>query len=177
MSRPAITLCTILLLLIPIIGNTEQIESNGNVEVFFLHRGGAAEPIIKEINFAKSEILMQTKSFTDKPISQALVDARKRGVKIVTIMDKGQEKDKNTLLDLIHKAGIPVFFDLEHALDHNKIIIIDRITLITGSFDFTKTENNNVENLLILKGNKLLVDIYIKNLEEHRGHSENYKGN
>ena len=81
------------------------------------------------------------------------------------------------MLDLIHKAGIPVFFDLEHALDHNKIIIIDRTTLITGSFDFTKTEDNNVENLLILKGNKLLVDKYIKNFEEHRGYSESYKEN
>lgn len=43
-------------------------------------------------------------------------------------------------------------------------MILDRSTLITGSFNFTKAaEEKNAENLLILKGNKLLVDRYIRN--------------
>jgi phosphatidylserine/phosphatidylglycerophosphate/cardiolipin synthase-like enzyme len=46
----------------------------------------------------------------------------------------------------------------------------------TGSFNFTKAaEENNAENLLILKGNKPLVDRYIKNFDEHKGHSEGYQ--
>jgi len=32
------------------------------------------------------------------------------------------------------------------------------------------------ENLLIMKGNKLLVDRYIQNFNEHRGHSVGYVG-
>jgi len=54
-------------------------------------------------------------------------------------------------------------------------MIIDQSTLITGSFDFTKAaEDNNAENLLIIKGNKSLVDRYIQNFNEHREHSERY---
>jgi phosphatidylserine/phosphatidylglycerophosphate/cardiolipin synthase-like enzyme len=49
--------------------------------------------------------------------------------------------------------------------------------LITGSFNFTKAaEEKNAENLLILKGNKPLVDRYIKNFEDHKGHSDPYTG-
>ena len=60
---------------------------------------------------------------------------------------------------------------------HNKIIIIDRATLITGSFNFTKTaEEKNAENLLAMKGNEPLVERYIRNFEEHKGHSEPYQG-
>jgi len=54
-------------------------------------------------------------------------------------------------------------------------MIIDRSTLITGSFNFTKAvEEKNAENLLIMKGNKPLLDRYFNNFEEHKGHSEVY---
>jgi len=32
------------------------------------------------------------------------------------------------------------------------------------------------ENLLVMKGNKPLVERYIRNFEEHKGHSETYQG-
>ena len=49
-------------------------------------------------------------------------------------------------------AGIPTFIDAKHAIAHNKIMIIDRETVITGSFNFTKAaEEKNAENLLIIK--------------------------
>jgi len=56
-------------------------------------------------------------------------------------------------------------------------MVIDRNTLITGSFNFTKSaEESNAENLLILKGNKPLEDRYIQNFETHKGNSEGYAG-
>ncbi len=72
--------------------------------------------------------------------------------------------------------GIPTFIDAEHQIAHNKIMIIDRETVITGSFNFTKAaEEKNAENLLILK-NKELAKIYIDNWNKHRKHSEEYMG-
>jgi len=67
--------------------------------------------------------------------------------------------------------------DNKHAIAHNKVMILDRSTLITGSFNFTKAaEEKNAENLLVIKGNKPLVDRYIQNIEEHKNHSETYVG-
>ena len=72
--------------------------------------------------------------------------------------------------------GIPTYIDAEHAIAHNKIMIIDKETVITGSFNFTKAaEEKNAENLLILK-NKELAKIYIDNWTKHRKHSQKYTG-
>lgn len=55
---------------------------------------------------------------------------------------------------------------------HNKIIIIDRETVITGSFNFTKAaEEKNAENVLIIR-DKALAKVYIDTWDKHRGHSE-----
>jgi phosphatidylserine/phosphatidylglycerophosphate/cardiolipin synthase-like enzyme len=105
------------------------------------------------------------------------VEARKRGIKIEAILDKSQKSDKYSSADFIAHAGIPTYIDTAHAIAHNKIIIIDKAILITGSFNFTKAaEEKNAENLLILKGNKPVVDRYIWNFDEHKGHTEVYVG-
>jgi len=54
--------------------------------------------------------------------------------------------------------------------------VIDKETVITGSFNFTKAaEEKNAENPLIIR-NKDLAKVYIENLENHREHSEKYGG-
>jgi phosphatidylserine/phosphatidylglycerophosphate/cardiolipin synthase-like enzyme len=51
-------------------------------------------------------------------------------------------------------------------------MIFDSRTIATGSFNFThQAEQNNAENLLILKGHPELVDLYKKNFAIHKGHS------
>jgi len=95
---------------------------------------------------------------------------------IEAVLDKSQRSEKYSSADFVAHAGIPVYIDSKHKIAHNKIMIIDRNTLITGSFNFMKAEEKNAENLLILKGNKPFVDRYIENFEVHKGHSEEYVG-
>ncbi|MHB9148248.1 MAG: phospholipase D family nuclease [Candidatus Amoebophilus sp.] len=133
---------------------SESFQSTGTIDAYFSPRGGATEAIVKEINSAKSEILIQAYSFTSKPIAKALVDARKRGIKIEAVLDKSQRREKYTSADFVAHAGIPTYIDSAHAIAHNKIIIIDRSTLITGSFNFTKAAEE-------------------KNAELHAGHNRN----
>jgi len=145
--------------------------------VYFSPRGEATEAIVREINSATREILLQAYSFTSKPIAQALVAARKRGIRIEAVLDRSQRREKYTSADFVAHAGIPTYIDASHAIAHNKIMILDRSTLITGSFNFTKAaEEKNAENLLVMKGNRPLVDRYIRNFEDHKGHSEGYQG-
>src|SRR5208282_96015 len=102
---------------------------------------------------------------------------KKRSISIIAVLDKSQRTERYTAATFLANAGIPVYIDDKHAIAHNKIIIIDRSTLITGSFNFTKAaEDKNAENLLVIKGNQKLVDQYLRNFEEHKGHSEPYQG-
>lgn len=149
---------------------------NTAIKVYFSPNGGCTQAIVDGIDSAKSEILVQAYSFTSAPIAKALINASKRGVKVSAILDKSQKKAKYTSATFLLNAGIPTFIDDKHAIAHNKIMVIDRATVITGSFNFTKAaEEKNAENLLILK-NKDLTKLYIDNWQRHKDHSERYEG-
>lgn len=150
-----------------------SIPASGTIEAFFSPNGGCTEAITCEIIAAKSEILIQAYSFTSVPIAKAITQAKKRGVKIEAILDKSQRTGKYSAATFLSNAGIPVLIDDQHAIAHNKIIIIDRNTLISGSFNFSKAaEDKNAENLLVIKGNQPLIFQYIQNFDHHKRHSE-----
>ncbi len=70
-----------------------------------------------------------------------------------------------------------VFIDSEHAIAHNKVMVIDRETIITGSFNFSKAaEERNAENLLIITGKPALAGAYLDSIREHFHHSKQYVG-
>lgn len=105
-----------------------------------------------------------------------LVEAHKRGVHVEIILDKSNRSAKNSAGDITARMGIPTLIDTRHAIANNKVMIIDRETLLTGSFNFTKAaEERNAENLLIIR-NRELAAIYWKNWESHKEHSEKYGG-
>ncbi len=141
------------------------------VEVYFSPNNGATDAIVREIDRARSEILVQAYSFTSAPIAKALLKAHRRGVKVQAILDKSQKTQKYSSASFLTNSGIPTYIDDKHAIAHNKIIIIDRAVVITGSFNFTKAaEEKNAENLLIIRS-KELAKPYLENWQRHREHS------
>lgn len=145
------------------------------LEISFSPSGGCTEAVAKEIDAAKGGILVQAYSFTSAPIAKALVDAHKRGINVQVILDKSQRTAKYSSADFVQHAGIPAFIDAKHAIAHNKIMVIDGATVITGSFNFTKSaEENNAENLLVIR-DKTIADRYTANWNDHLKHSEKYE--
>jgi len=97
---------------------------------------------------------------------------------VTVVLDKSQETEKYSSATFVANAGIPVFIDDKHRIAHNKIILIDEATIITGSFNFTKAaEESNAENLLIIEGKPKLMAAYQKNFKEHLEHSQEYDQN
>lgn len=141
------------------------------IEVYFSPRDGATEAIVREIDRARSEILVQAYSFTSAPIAQALLKAHKRGVRVEVILDKSQKTQKYSSVTFLVNQGIRTYIDARHAIAHNKIIIADKSVVITGSFNFTKAaEEKNAENLLIIRSQELAKP-YLENWQHHRDHS------
>ena len=153
----------------------DLILNNTPTQVYFSPKGGCTKAIIKEINNAKSEILVQAYSLTSSPIARALVNAHKRKIKVDVLLDKSQRKKHYRSTTLMANAGIPIFIDDEHSIAHNKVMIIDKETVITGSFNFTRAaEEKHAENVLIIK-NRDLAKVYMENWEKHKRHSERYE--
>jgi phosphatidylserine/phosphatidylglycerophosphate/cardiolipin synthase-like enzyme len=150
--------------------------NNVPVQIYFSPNGGCTEAIVKEISHAKSELLIQAYSFTSKEIAEAIVKAHKKGIYVEIILDKSNKSAKYSAGDFTAHMGIITYIDDKHAIAHNKIMILDKETVITGSFNFTKAaEEKNAENLLIIKS-KELAKIYTDNWNEHKKHSYRYEG-
>ncbi len=143
-------------------------------QVYFSPKGGCTEAIVKNLEQAERYVLVQAYSFTSKPIAEALVRAHKRGVKVQVLLDKSQRHGKGSKLGLLVDAGIPVMIDTKHSIAHNKVMIIDGVTVMTGSFNFTNAaEDKNAENLLVIH-DKVVAKKYRDNWNNHQQHSESY---
>ncbi len=147
------------------------------IDVYFSPLGGCTQAVVRELDGAKKTVLVQAYSFTNAPIAQALVGAHHRGVDVKMILDKSQRTEKYTEADFTAHAGIPTWIDSVHAIAHNKVMIIDDSTVITGSFNFTKAaEEHNAENLLVIHNAPDLAAKYTANWFVHQKHSEPYEG-
>jgi len=151
---------------------TVAVAEATDLEIYFSPNGGCTNAIIDRLDKAADTVLVQAYSFTSPPIAKALVDAKNRGVKVLILLDRGQEKAKSSEWSTVRDAGIKTKFDKKHAIAHNKVIIIDGITVITGSFNFTRSaEFKNAENLVIIN-DKDVAKKYVENWEIHDAHSE-----
>ena len=143
-----------------------------SVTCHFSPKGGCTEVIVQEIKKARHEVLVLAYSFTAKDISQALVDAKLRGLHVEIVLDHSNEKEDHTDLPFFMEQGLTPLIDAHHAIAHNKVMVIDGRTLITGSFNFThQAEAENAENLLVFKGHSDLATAYRNNYLSHKAHA------
>ena len=115
-----------------------------------------AEVIAQRIDAAHTKVRIQAYWFTSLPILHALAAAKRHGVDVAVILDKSQDRRGDargrysSAIYLVH-AGVPVWIDDAPAIAHNKVIIIDDGTVVTGSFNFTKSaDERNAENVVVL---------------------------
>ena len=142
-----------------------------SVAAYYSPKGGCTDALVHEIKSARREILVQAYSFTSDPLTYGLIEAKKRGVNVEVLLDRSNEQDKYSDLRIMLEHNLAPLIDHEHAIAHNKIMIIDHKVLITGSFNFTnQAEKENAENLLIVKGMPELIAAYRKNFLAHKEH-------
>lgn len=151
--------------------------AGATIDVCFSPRGGCTEAIVRELNAARRSVLVQAYSFTSRPIAQALVAAGGRGLRVEVILDRSNRTSQYSAATFLRNHGIDVRIDARHAIAHNKVMIVDEATVITGSFNFTKAaEEENAENLLIIRNEPRLAEKYVANFRAHREHAEPYHG-
>ncbi|MDP2829091.1 MAG: phospholipase D family protein [Sulfuricellaceae bacterium] len=157
------------------------LQASGTIELAFTPGDQADRIIIKAIEAARKQVLVQTFSFTHKGIALALIDAHKRGIDVQLVSDRDQiERMERSQIPALANAGVLVLVDSEHDSAHNKIIIIDgqsaQAVVVTGSFNFTHAAQfRNAENLLVFRGNPQLTLAYLDNWRLHRKHAQPFE--
>ena len=145
-------------------------------QVYFSPNHGATKAVVDALNGARTTVLVQAYSFTSAAIAKALVEAHDRGVDVHVILDRKETGAKYSSADFVAHAGIVTLIDGMHAIAHNKVMIIDGLAVITGSFNFTTAaERQNAENLLVIH-DRALAARYTENWHAHAAHSTRYAG-
>lgn len=158
----------LLLLWIPLIGYADKFEKQADYTVCFTPYQNCTQQVVNSINNAVNSIFVQAYSFTSRPIGDALVTAKERGVDVKVIFDKSiLNYERNTAWYFV-RHDIPVWIDSQLAIAHNKVMVIDQTQVITGSFNFTRAaEENNAENLLIIDDGGL-AKLYLQNWQKRQ---------
>ena len=66
----------------------------------------------------------------------------------------------------LKSAGIPIRLDERYAIHHHKFMVIDGVTLETGSFNYTTAAvKHNAENALVLWNVPQIAQVYAKEWE------------
>lgn len=122
------------------------------VEVYFSPDDGVAKNVLAELKQAQDSIDVLAYSFTRNDFADVIAAKVKSGVKFHGVFDADQAGSNiGGEYDFFRKSGYAVRLDGIPGLLHDKVMIIDRQVVITGSYNFTATaEKTNDENLVII---------------------------
>ena len=159
-------------------GGSAQVPGTQFIEVAFSPREGSEDLVVKVIQSARSSIAVAAYSFTSPVIAKALLNAKKRGVDVRVVVDENGNKSKASLaaLNLLAGAGIPTRTISRYAIHHDKYMVIDKSTVQTGSFNYSKAAaKSNSENVLVIWNNPDLGLAYLKHWQDRFDQGQDYK--
>ncbi|MEM2963074.1 MAG: phospholipase D family protein [Candidatus Anstonellales archaeon] len=128
---------------------------------------GAEKDIISLIDSARESIDIEVYLFTNEKASSALIEAKKRGVRVRLIVERRTDADKEwKLIEKMAQEGIEIKMASQRfTLTHSKFMIIDGRRALVGSMNFSGSAfATNREAGVILSGK--IVDEYKKIFEE-----------
>jgi len=154
-------------------GSHARSFEGARIEAAFTPGDDISDLIARRIAQARESVRVQAYLFNDRHIAGALHAALRRGVEVSIVADAAQHASGGLpVLAPLQRAGARVYLDSCHAASHNKIVIVDAATVITGSYNFTQAAQwRNAENVVVISGSRAIAERFVKNFEYHRSQS------
>ncbi|EMM6764776.1 phospholipase D family protein, partial [Pluralibacter gergoviae] len=111
-------------------------------------------------------------------IMKALVAAKKRGVDVKIVIDERGNTGRASIaaMNYIANSGIPLRTDSDFPIQHDKVIIVDNVTVETGSFNFTKAaETKNSENAVVIWNMPKLAESFLEHWQDRWNRGRDYR--
>ncbi len=150
------------------------------VEAAFVPGDDIESILLSEFARANKQILVQAYLLTSVPLVSGLIEAHRRGVQVLVLVDGGQlGRRGRKQLARMDGAGLPIWLENKYKNAHNKLIVLDagtdNATVITGSYNFTwSAQHTKAENILIIRRNIALAAQYAANWQKHRAEAQSY---
>jgi phosphatidylserine/phosphatidylglycerophosphate/cardiolipin synthase-like enzyme len=110
-------------------------------EVLYAPEDKPADRLVALYEGAQHGIYIATYGLTYPPVVKALVAAKKRGVDVRVITDRGKLDDRNqrAALDALRLAGVPIKINRHDGLMHMKQVVVDDRVNTSGSMNQTSS--------------------------------------
>jgi len=96
-------------------------------------------------------------TITDDRIADAIGEAKQRGVAVRIISDDDKSFDRGSDIQRLREANVPVRVDHSPHHMHHKFAVFDGTTLLTGSYNWTRSAaNHNQENVIVTADARLV---------------------
>ncbi|HEU5080815.1 MAG TPA: phospholipase D-like domain-containing protein [Opitutaceae bacterium] len=144
------------------------------IQAHFSAGTGCSDELVKTIGTARWFINLQASHQICDPVIRALIEARKRGVQVEVILDKGAKAQTNATADALVKAGVKTYIDAKHGMAHNSLLIVDEGQIVTGSFDFTKAPDDSSSGNILIISDTALTAKFLESWRAHVQHASLY---
>lgn len=125
-----------------------------NVELWMLPDPGAEKRLLQLLNSAKKTIKIAMFTWTHQKLTQAIIDAKKRGVTIEAVIDQSSTRGASKwAFECLKKGGVEPRTSLGNGLMHHKFAYIDSSLLIHGSTNWTKSAFEKNEDCFVVLHN------------------------
>jgi len=110
-------------------------------DVLYAPEDKPADRLVALYQGARHTIYLATYGLTYPPVVKALVAAKKRGVDVRIITDRGKLDDRNqrAALDTLRLAGVPIKINRHDGLMHMKQVVVDDRVNTSGSMNQTSS--------------------------------------
>jgi phosphatidylserine/phosphatidylglycerophosphate/cardiolipin synthase-like enzyme len=129
--------------------NPSLVADGVQVENYFAPEDDVMAKLVSYVQGATRSVHFMIYTYTHADLSAAMIASSKNGVEVLGVIE-ARDATQGSLPDLFC-AGLAVKTDGNPYTMHHKVIIIDGETVITGSFNFTKSADTvNDENVLVI---------------------------
>ncbi len=112
---------------------------------------------------AKKTVDICVFTITDDRISDEIQETAGRGVAVRIITDDDKALDAGSDISRLKSRGIPVRCDRSQYHMHHKFAVIDRETVLTGSYNWTRgAADRNEENLVVHQDSRLAGEFMVE---------------
>jgi phosphatidylserine/phosphatidylglycerophosphate/cardiolipin synthase-like enzyme len=158
------------LLILAVLAAAPRPAKVGAAWVYFSPRGGCQSAVVASVDAARRSVRVLAYTFTARPVADALLRARARGVDVAVVVDRSMLSARGSMVGTLSAAGVPVLVDAAHPIAHNKVVVIDAIRVLTGSYNYSAQAESNGENLCVLDSRDL-AGAYLADWARHAAHS------
>jgi phosphatidylserine/phosphatidylglycerophosphate/cardiolipin synthase-like enzyme len=164
-------MCLLIALATTVPAEASAAARSATIESCFAPESDCAAFAIGAIDRAERQILVGAYGLTTGAgIVEALLRAHRRGVEVKLIADKTTPCGRNSGIDPLASAGVPIWIDHSARIAHAKIMVIDESLTLNGSYNWTRAAAANSEDLNLV-ASSAVAEAYAAHLRDRQTRS------